>query len=569
VIAKRTAIRLATVLIAVVLGVFASAAIATPRASSARHTVRSGTSVRLTEGGWACSRGVTLTAYVNGVSPYGTLRIGHARVVRGRFTRRWSIPRLTDTLPWIVQAVQRCGTRTEVSTTPVTINAAATRQPHRSPLAATGAQSLDARGLQLIADEEGYKLNAQGLYVVYNDISGFCTAGYGHLVPPPKHSCTAADYNGPFNNLTQNQAVALLVKDANHVAAQIVRQTSVPLTQDQLDALVDFEFNTGGYGGSTLRKVLNQGNDGEVPKQLARWVHGVVGKGAKRHMAVIGDLVRRRGNDSRIWTKGEFPPVKHKLPTGTGTGGNPTPSPTPPPTPVPHGGDCANDNTSQPPPAGCYRVKFQVIPDHYPGDTQQGLGVGVGIATLEPSGVTISCLNPSDAGACVESADVPVNTTVTITATPGSESPDPATPVDSAFEKFTGSCTGSGSCALTPSSNNTVVDVYFVPAVVTLTLSSPQATDGIEMSANGEGHVATTDPFSPVYCPSQSGASMPLPCSMLVRVNGEVQVEADRGTDTALSQTPTFSDNCPARPNAPTFCDITLTADQTVTATFS
>jgi hypothetical protein len=107
VIAKRTAIRLAPVFVAVVLGVFASAAVATPRASSARHTVRSGTSVRLTEGGWACSRGVTLTAYVNGVSPYGTLRIGQARVVRGRFTRRWSIPRLTATLPWIVQAVQR------------------------------------------------------------------------------------------------------------------------------------------------------------------------------------------------------------------------------------------------------------------------------------------------------------------------------------------------------------------------------------------------------------------------------------------------------------------------------
>jgi hypothetical protein len=110
--------------------------------------------------------------------------------------------------------------------------------------------------------------------------------------------------------------------------------------------------------------VVNQGKDDEVPTQFARWVHGVVGKGAKRHMAVIGDLVRRRGNDTRIWT-----------------------------------------------------VTFQAIPDHYPGDTQQGLGVGVG------------------------------------TATPGSESPDPATPVDSAFEKFTGSCTGTGSCVLTPSSN--------------------------------------------------------------------------------------------------------------------
>jgi hypothetical protein len=275
-------------------------------------------------------------------------------------------------------------------------------------------------------------------------------------------------------------------------------------------------------------------------------------------MAVIGDLVRRRGNDSRIWTKGQFPPVKHKLPTGTGAGGSPTPTPTP--------ATCASDNLGQPPPAGCYRITFQVIPDHYPADTQQGLGVGVGTATLEPSGVTIPCLNPSDAGACVKHADVPVNTTVTITATPGSESPDPATPVDSAFEKFTGSCTGTGSCVLTPSSNSTVIDVYFIPAVVMLTLdASPES--GPEMSANGEGQVATTDPFSPVYCPSQDGQSMPLPCSMLVRVNGEVQVQANHGT-LATNNPPTFSDNCPARPGNPDYCDITLTSNQTVTATF-
>jgi GH24 family phage-related lysozyme (muramidase) len=418
----------------------------------------------------------------------------------------------------------------------------------------------------LIADEEGAVINQQGLYQVYNDISGFCTAGYGHLLH--KSNCTAADRSGPYNNLTSAQAVALLAKDADRVGSQILAGTGVALTQDQLDAPVDFQFNTGGYGGSTLREVLNQGHDDEVPEQFARWVHGVVGKGAKRHMAVIGDLVRRRGNDSRIWGKGEFPPVKHKLPPGTGTGGNPTPSPTPSPIPVPHGGDCANDDPAQPLPAGCYRVTFQVIPDHYPGDTQQRLGVGVGTATLEPSGVTISCLSPGDAGACVKHADVPVNTTVTIAATPSSESPDPTTPVDSAFEKFTGSCTGTGSCVLTPSSNNTVVDVYFVPAVVTLTLSSPQAGDGIEMSANGEGHVATTDPFSPVYCPSQNGDSMPLPCSMLVRVNGEVQVEADHAGHAALGS-PTFGDNCPARAGAPTFCDITLTDNQTVTATSS
>jgi hypothetical protein len=62
VIAQPTAIRLAPLLMAVVLGVFASAAGATARVPSARHTVKAGTSVRLSEGGWTCSRDVTLTA---------------------------------------------------------------------------------------------------------------------------------------------------------------------------------------------------------------------------------------------------------------------------------------------------------------------------------------------------------------------------------------------------------------------------------------------------------------------------------------------------------------------------
>jgi GH24 family phage-related lysozyme (muramidase) len=562
VIAKRTAIRLIPVFTAVVLGVFASAAIATPRASSARHTVRSGTSVRLTEGGWACSRGVTLTAYVNGVSPYGTLRIGQARVVRGRFARRWSIPRLTDTLPWIVQAVQRCGKRTEVSTTPVTINAAATRQAHRSPLAATGAQTLDARGLQLIADSEGYRLNAQGQYIVYNDPLGFCTAGYGHLLH--MSSCTAADRAGPFNNLSPSQAVALLVKDANARVATILAKTTVPLTQDQLDALVDFQFNTNGYPGSALRRAINQGKFDQAPGQFGRWVHGVVVRGGKARMEEIPGLVARRTVDSRLWTKGEFPPVKHKLPTGAGTGGNPTPSPAPTPTPAPT--SCSADNVTQPTPSGCYRATFQVLLDHYPGDTGQGLGVGVGSATLEPSGVTITCLNPGDAAACVRKVDVPVNTTITITETPGSEFGDPPTPADSTFEKFAGACTGTGSCVLTPSSNNTVVDVYFIPAVAKLTLTSPVSE--VEMTGSGDTPVATTDPRSPVYCGPLNTDLMPLPCSMLVRVNTNMTVESNR-VNGAMPSTPTYSDNCPARAGDPSRCDLTVIKDETVTATFS
>ncbi|HEX3833475.1 MAG TPA: hypothetical protein VHW04_15970, partial [Solirubrobacteraceae bacterium] len=121
-IAKRTAIPLSPVLLAIAVawGVFASPAVAAPGLSSAKHSVKAGGAVRLTGGGWGCSRDVTLTAYVDGVSPYGTLRIGQARVGHGGFAGRWTTPRLTDTLPWIVQGVQRCGRRTAVATTAIT-----------------------------------------------------------------------------------------------------------------------------------------------------------------------------------------------------------------------------------------------------------------------------------------------------------------------------------------------------------------------------------------------------------------------------------------------------------------
>ncbi|MGZ4187503.1 MAG: hypothetical protein ACXVSF_19330 [Solirubrobacteraceae bacterium] len=50
-----------------------------------------------------------------------------------------------------------------------------------------------------------------------------------------------------------------------------------------------------------------------------------------------------------------------------------------------------------------------------------------------------------------------------------------------------------------------------------------------------------------------------------LRIHGEVTVQAD---DQGHGMTPSFSSNCPARAAAPDYCDITMTSDQTVTATF-
>jgi hypothetical protein len=152
-----------------------------------------------------------------------------------------------------------------------------------------------------------------------------------------------------------------------------------------------------------------------------------------------------------------------------------------------------------------------------------------------------------------------------VSETPGSERLDPVSPPDSAFQRFGNACTGTGACTFTPSSNSSVVSVYFIPATATLTLdANPEA--GPEMSAVGDGPVAGTDPFSPVYCGATQ--STPLPCQMLVRVNGQVQVQANAAGDEEIVNPPMFSSNCAPEPNQPDYCDITLTSDQTVTASF-
>jgi lysozyme len=403
--------------------------------------------------------------------------------------------------------------------------------PHAVP-ATTGIDAPSPGELTYILNWEKYSRN---IYDKDGAKNGNCTIGYGHLLHTGP--CTKADYSKYADGWSQEKAYQQFLTDVQMKGTDCVnRYVEVPLTQDQFDALVDFGFNAGCDSLNpkvhTLVQVLNKAQYDKVPDELRQWVHDSDGNRVK-------GLVRRRGDDARKF--------------GGQSAGTP-----------PSLATCAADNVAVPPTAGCDRVKVTIVPNLYPGDAEGGLGVGVGSASFTPGARKFDCLNPSDAP-CVAYEDFPANTKVTVTATPGSEAPDDSAPPDSAFYNFYGPCTASGdACTLTASSNNMAVEVNFIPAVVTLTLdASPRANS--EMSANGDTPVAGTDPLSPVYC-GAPGDAMGLPCSMLVRVHGEVTVQAD---DEGHSQTPTFSSNCPAREAAPDYCDITLTSDQTVTATFS
>ena len=119
--------------------------------------------------------------------------------------------------------------------------------------------SYSDQGLALTEQFEGLQLTA------YQDPVGVWTIGYGH---------TGNDVQ-PGLTITQEQASALLLQDVASAVAAVNRLVTVPLTQNQFDALVDFTFNVGqgNLTSSTLLRELNAGNTAGAAAQFLVWVY--------------------------------------------------------------------------------------------------------------------------------------------------------------------------------------------------------------------------------------------------------------------------------------------------------
>lgn len=117
---------------------------------------------------------------------------------------------------------------------------------------------LSARGIAFIKGREGCPLLA------YRDQRGVPTIGFGHTLGVKMG-----------DTCSQSEANKWLVEDtevAQHAVNQLV---TVPLNQNQFDALVSFTFNigVGAFKGSTLLSLLNQGAYAGAAQQFLRWNH--------------------------------------------------------------------------------------------------------------------------------------------------------------------------------------------------------------------------------------------------------------------------------------------------------
>ncbi|MEI6267841.1 MAG: lysozyme [Methylococcaceae bacterium] len=122
--------------------------------------------------------------------------------------------------------------------------------------------------------------------------AGIPTIGYGSTRYADGRSVTLSD-----PPITQEQADEIMKTTLNEYEAAVNRYVSVPLNQNQFDALVDFAYNAGAQNlrNSTLLKLLNQQQYEEAANELCKWVHG----GGK----ILPGLVKRRELEKELFLK--------------------------------------------------------------------------------------------------------------------------------------------------------------------------------------------------------------------------------------------------------------------------
>lgn len=144
------------------------------------------------------------------------------------------------------------------------------------------ARTVSPNGVALTKQFEGCDLD------VYPDPATRAepyTCGYGHTGPDVKKGA----------RVTQAQADAWLAADLAKAAAVVNASVTVPLTQNQFDALTDFVFNVGAgnFRASTLLRLLNKSDYAGAADQFPRW-----GLAAGK---VMPGLVRRRNAERALF----------------------------------------------------------------------------------------------------------------------------------------------------------------------------------------------------------------------------------------------------------------------------
>jgi len=102
--------------------------------------------------------------------------------------------------------------------------------------------------------------------------------------------------------ITGEQAGALMEQDLVYAEHDVNTLVSVPLTQDQYDAMVSFRFNIGhtGFSTSGTLETLNAGDYGDVPTHMKGWNKEIDDKTG--FIKTSKGLTNRRAAEILLWS---------------------------------------------------------------------------------------------------------------------------------------------------------------------------------------------------------------------------------------------------------------------------
>ena len=135
----------------------------------------------------------------------------------------------------------------------------------------------------------------EGLYLhTYNDGVGVPTIGYGHTTsagPPAVHYGMV---------ITVEQADQFLAADLHSVENSVNHYVTAPINQNEFDAFVSFDFNTGALDRSGLLQLVNKGvtDPTSITNAFCAWRYAHV------HGALVPILLGRRQRESHIYLHG-------------------------------------------------------------------------------------------------------------------------------------------------------------------------------------------------------------------------------------------------------------------------
>lgn len=150
---------------------------------------------------------------------------------------------------------------------------------------ATDEMHVSSSGIDLICNFEGKRL------VAYDDGVGVWTIGFGTTIYPNGIKVKKGDV------CTEAQAKAYMAHDLKKFELAVNNAVTVPLNQNQFDALVSLAYNIGtnAFKNSTLVKNLNAGDIRGAANQFDVWIKA----GGKR----MQGLVNRRAKEKALFLR--------------------------------------------------------------------------------------------------------------------------------------------------------------------------------------------------------------------------------------------------------------------------